>query len=387
MSQRGESAAHAGDGRFVALDSWRGVCALLVALYHLRIEAFVATNELVRGSYLFVDFFFVLSGFIISSVYRDRVATRSGVVEFLLKRVGRLWPVHLVTLAAMLSLMLAMSLARHWRSSAPFEAPASVERLIANLLLMNGWGIPGFTSINFPSWTISCELLVYALFALITFRWGRSSAAWLTMAAASAAILFFWSPRFMDVTDVLGVARCAYGFGLGVVANAVFRFWNRKGLRWATGFEWLALAGTFAFVTLAHDSGASLLAPAVFFVVVLVFAFEAGAVSALARSPVLKSLGTLSFTIYMCHYVVYFGVYQVAWMLRRVGPNGIDTSGNLVGLVVAAGYLGAVVLTASCLHRWVEEPWRRRFYAAAQRCAGRFAPKTEKGRASAGRSG
>ena len=374
MPARRASNARVGDGRFVALDSWRGVCALLVALYHLRIDAVVATNELVRGSYLFVDFFFVLSGFIISSVYRDRVGTRSGVVEFLLKRIGRLWPVHLVTLVAMLSLMLAMALVRHRRGSAPFEAPASGGRLLANVLLSNGWGIPGFASINFPSWTISCELLVYGLFALITFRWGRSSAVWLTIAAISAALLFFLSPRFMDVTDVLGVARCAYGFALGVVANAVFRSWNGRGMRCATYLEWLALAGTFAFVTVAHDTMASLLAPLVFVTVVLVFAFEAGAVSAWARSPILWSFGTLSFTIYMCHYVVYFGVYQMAWALHRVGPNGIDTGGDLLGTIVAAGYLGAVVFTASCLHRWVEEPWRRRFYAAAQRCAARFAP-------------
>jgi len=355
--------------------------------YHLRIAAFVATNELVRGSYLFVDFFFVLSGFIISAVYRDRVGNRSGVIEFLLKRIGRLWPVHLVTLVAMLSLMLAMALVRHWRGSAPFEAPASGERLLANVLLLNGWGIPGFTSINFPSWTISCELLVYGLFALITFRWGRSSSAWLTIAAISATLLFFLSPRFMDVTDALGVARCAYGFALGVVANALFRSRNDRRMRCATCLEWLALAGTFAFVTLAHDTVASLLAPLVFVTVVLVFAFEAGAVSAVARSPILRSLGTLSFTIYMCHYVVYFGVYQVAWAFHRVGPNGIDTGGDLLGIVVAASYLGTVVLTASCLHRWVEEPWRRRFYAAAERCAARFVTKTESANRGAGRSG
>jgi peptidoglycan/LPS O-acetylase OafA/YrhL len=68
-SDRGEKA------RFVALDSWRGFCALLVALYHVPVTAFVFLNPLVRGSFLFVDFFFVLSGFVISFTYEGASAT------------------------------------------------------------------------------------------------------------------------------------------------------------------------------------------------------------------------------------------------------------------------------------------------------------------------
>ena len=52
--------------RFVALDSWRGVCALLVALFHVPIIGVVRQLTLISNGYLFVDFFFVLWGFVIA---------------------------------------------------------------------------------------------------------------------------------------------------------------------------------------------------------------------------------------------------------------------------------------------------------------------------------
>ena len=61
-------------GRFTALDGWRGICALLVALYHFHATSHVEQLGLVRNAYLFVDFFFVLSGFVITYAYADRLA-------------------------------------------------------------------------------------------------------------------------------------------------------------------------------------------------------------------------------------------------------------------------------------------------------------------------
>jgi hypothetical protein len=52
--------------RFEALDGWRGICACLVVLFHFHGFSPIYSVELVRNSYLFVDFFFVLSGFVIA---------------------------------------------------------------------------------------------------------------------------------------------------------------------------------------------------------------------------------------------------------------------------------------------------------------------------------
>lgn len=53
-----------------------------------------------RNAYLFVDFFFVLSGFVIASTYQERIAGGFSVWRFMLLRLGRLYPLHIAVLVA-----------------------------------------------------------------------------------------------------------------------------------------------------------------------------------------------------------------------------------------------------------------------------------------------
>src|SRR5258708_35067428 len=92
--------------RFVVLDSWRGIAACLVALFHLDAYSHLYEVPFLRNSWLFVDFFFVLSGFIIAANYRQRLSEGFGLGRFLLLRLGRLYPLHL----AMLALFVAFAL-------------------------------------------------------------------------------------------------------------------------------------------------------------------------------------------------------------------------------------------------------------------------------------
>ena len=362
------------------------VCALLVALYHIPITAFVFLNPLVRGSYLFVDFFFVLSGFVIAFTYEGRIRDGGTAAEFLFKRVGRLWPVHVVTLLAMLLLTAAVSWARHVFGTSPdVEAPASAERLIANVLLLNGLGIKGLTSINVPSWSISCELMAYTLFCVLLVFGRRALVLWLGIAVFNAALIAKYSPLHMNVTDILGLSRCAYGFALGVAAKVVYLRYG-KYLFSNTAIEVAAVALALCFVALAYESAWSLLAPLVFFVVILVFALEAGQMSHLMKRPFFRLLGKLSYTTYMCHYIVVTGIYQLALLLRRVdfsNPSpffggrvpAIDAGGQLNGTIVGLVYLAIVVLTAWALHLAVEEPLRKRAYGMAEQIRLRFTGK------------
>ena len=53
--------------RFVAIDSLRGICAIIVAVYHFSSNSILAALPFIKNGFLFVDFFFVLSGFVIAS--------------------------------------------------------------------------------------------------------------------------------------------------------------------------------------------------------------------------------------------------------------------------------------------------------------------------------
>ena len=346
------------------------MCALLVSLYHLPIDAWVHFNPIVRGSYLFVDFFFVLSGFVIGKTYAGRLRDGPSVVEFLLKRVGRLWPVHLATLLCLLALLMAANLVRHLFGSTPLEAPTTVPRFLINAFLLNGLGIEGLDSINVPSWSISCELMVYGLFC-VSLLAGRSSLAlWLVTAAVCAALIARYSPIFMDASNAYGIARCVYGFAFGLAAKATYeRLADRY--RPGTWGELLAIAAVLAFVVLCHDSVWSILAPVVFYAVVLVFSLESGRVSNVMRQAPFRFLGRLSFALYMSHFVVMMALLQLAFTLRRVHPGRhgltlIDAGGEVGGMLLTAAYLVLVVVAAWITHLWVEEPCRKRSYEWAR---------------------
>src|ERR1700746_4045007 len=80
--------------RLVALDSLRGLCALMVALLHINSVSHISESSFVRQSWLFVDFFFVLSGFVIAFTYLDKIESKAALVEFAIRRFGRVWPLH-----------------------------------------------------------------------------------------------------------------------------------------------------------------------------------------------------------------------------------------------------------------------------------------------------
>ena len=96
-----------------ALTSARGIAAWLVVLYHIR--ASIAglphgVEAVFAKGYLAVDFFFLLSGFVIWLTWHDRLRGQgaAGIARFLQKRVARIWPLHGVMLAFAVALALAL---------------------------------------------------------------------------------------------------------------------------------------------------------------------------------------------------------------------------------------------------------------------------------------
>ena len=130
----------AGHQRFEALDSLRGVCAILVVMFHMPVASHWRDWGLVQHAYLFVDYFFVLSGFVIAHAYANRLKSGRDAGRFMVRRFGRIWPLHLLMLGAFVLLELAR-LIFHFDGAVPFTRDRSVEAIFSNLLLVQAWRV------------------------------------------------------------------------------------------------------------------------------------------------------------------------------------------------------------------------------------------------------
>jgi peptidoglycan/LPS O-acetylase OafA/YrhL len=361
--------------RFEALDSWRGVCACMVALFHFAAFSHLTFSPLIGNAYLFVDFFFVLSGFVIAANYRDRLADGFGIGRFITLRLGRIYPLHFVMILPFI----------------PIDAmkdgvgPDLWRAIVTNGLLVHGLGVNEARWLDFPSWSISVEFAAYVVFAVVVTRMGRRLWPWLLPVIAGPLILGLISPHGMDSTYDFGFVRCLEGFALGVIC---FELRERLPiLRKAaptvdTTIEILSVSVVAAIIALAGSNlPLSLATPFLFAVVVLVFARQQGAVSRLLTLRPFLLIGTLSYSIYMVHALVRAVTRAFALALDHLfgmklfiehafDPNGtpvrilwIDNSLYL-GDALQIAMLAATILLAILTYRYIEEPgraWSREF--------------------------
>lgn len=378
--------------RFEVLDSWRGICALLVALFHFPAASFVSQSSFIASSYLFVDFFFVLSGFVIAASYAGKLRGWDDGLRFAAIRLGRVYPLHVVMLAAFALFELVRLVLPQLRGAggAPFSDPYDAGSLVANLLLVHGLGLYDHLTWNGPSWSISSEFFTYLAFAAVVIP--LAGRAWIVLAAvavAAPAMLYLSGARNMDLSYDWGFVRCAAGFSLGALIahfqhGAIVAARRRPGDATDRAFWTVAeiamVVAIVSFVAGTGDKPASIAAPFVFALAIYLFAHEGGAVSTLLRRPLFLWLGALSYSIYMVHTFVQGRLYNVFALLdRKLGLGivgdvihhgkptvGFGPDSQAVALAAAAVMLAAVVAVAWLTWRFVEMPalaWTKRAVA------------------------
>jgi len=365
--------------RYVALDSWRGIAACLVALYHFDAVSHAYGVPLLRNAWLFVDLFFVLSGFVIAANYQERLLAGYGAGRFLLLRLGRLYPLHFVMLALLVAckaLLLVPALAPISSSAAPpfstpNEAPGTI---LANLLLAQSLHLYEFHTWNAQSWSISAEFWTYVVFVACLL--GLRRRAWIALAAAAVGgplLIGAVSYRNLAADYDWGLLRCLYGFAVGVAVWNAHQRWRAPLGRWLSGSaaEWGAVVLMCAFVSVAGKSALSLAAPYVFGLLVLVFAFESGGASALLRRRLPVFLGLVSYSIYMTHVFIMKRFMDAGRALEKFWQVDAFTHREMHGQDVkflgleawqgdlaTLAYLAAVVAVSYFSFRWLERPAR-----------------------------
>jgi peptidoglycan/LPS O-acetylase OafA/YrhL len=378
-----QSATQDTSGRFDALDGWRGVCACFVVLFHFHGWGPLYTSSFVRDSYLFVDFFFVLSGFVIAWNYGDRLASWPEMKRFLILRLGRVYPLHLFMLFCFLAYETARSFyaLHHPNVSATFSGITDPGAILSNLILVQSLHVHDVLTWNVPSWSISTEYWTYFVFALVSVCFGLRNTMLLAVAVAAPLLIAGVSTTGMNVTYDWGLVRCIFGFALGVACCRIYRRWPaemRAGSRaQMTALELLVVLAVVLFVCAAGLTGLSILAPFLFAVAVLVFAAEGGGVSGLFRSRALRWLGTVSYSIYMTHYFLVVLVptifkhalhHDYSALMPIPGEPAVEVFGrnDLEGTFFYLVVLGLTLVVSAFTYRWIEKPgrdWSRRWAA------------------------
>lgn len=373
------------DHRFRILDGWRGACALLVALFHLDAYWHFYETPLIRNAWLFVDFFFVLSGFVISHAYRGRLSNWREARSFVVRRVGRLWPLHMAVLVLFIlleALKLAVVSTGHVGSDSPaFTDTKAFDAIAANILLIQSLGVFDHLTWNFPSWSISTEFYACLTFAgLVALFRKPESPLLLSMAVAllGAAMVAMFSERWIDTTYDYGFFRCLYGFFVG---NLTYRLWRWEGGRVPSRALWLgeilAVVLIVIFVITAGRTAWAMAGPLVFAFAVWVFAYESGPVSRLMAARPILLLGTWSYSIYLGHALIFEASRRVLETLSKLGgfrfaiEKTYPWSDEPIEVIFigsrwmmdgfAIFYLGAVILFAAAAYKFVEQPGRRFF--------------------------
>jgi peptidoglycan/LPS O-acetylase OafA/YrhL len=290
----------AGHDRYRLLDELRGIAAVGVLVFHIGTRG--GGPALLPNGFLAVDFFFMLSGFVIAEAYEQRLLAGMALRDFAARRLIRMAPV------AMLGALLggAYLLARH--GIAPGRSDPLGELIAGNalnlLMLPKLWHGPAtgweLFPANGPLWSLFFEIVInFVWAATLTGRSARTLALWV-IASGAALVVCGLHAGSLDLgwqaTSLAGgLARVSFGFGVGLLLHRGRRFLPRMG----GAAAWAALVALLYFLALPlHAVGWSLVVVLVCLPAVLAVAIAAGDCAVL---PAGAFLGRLSYPLYGVH--------------------------------------------------------------------------------------
>jgi peptidoglycan/LPS O-acetylase OafA/YrhL len=362
-------------GEIRSLTGLRIVAALWVVLFHLSwapgsayTRFWEPLRPLIRHGALGVDLFFVLSGFVITLTYLDKLGPRPtvrGACTFWWARICRIWPVY-ATMTATFGLWLVFKAAQHRPGPVALQAVQPIvdfPHWVEQMLMTQLWHRSSFVGSSWvaPAWSISAEWAAYSLFPVLALvLWRLRNASPLVTGALSVLSMAPWA-----YTLELGVSypyswaiRIAGGFAAGAFLCLAVRHIPRTERVDRIAARVAVLATVEILVLLWADSARNGstngggLAVLTFPVLVGALALSTRGGSRWLSTDVMVLGGKISFALYLVHMPVFEIGYALMGWFPRLAP------GTRLGTLLLPHLLLTAVLLAYLAHRFVEEPSR-----------------------------
>ena len=346
------------------LDGLRGVAALTVVWFHL-FEAYATSHldQRINHGYLAVDFFFILSGFVIGYAYDDRWKKMT-VKDFLKRRLIRLHP--MVVIGALIGAVMF-----YFQGCSVWDVSKISVTALLLATAMNAFLIPATPGaeirgvgemypLNGPSWSLFFEYIGNILYAFFIRKLStRALSVWVFLAACGLAAFAVWGPLgdicvgfAMDGDNMLGgTLRLLFAFSAGLLLSRVFKPVHIRGAFWICGLSVVVL------LSVPHIGGSehlwmnglydTLCAVVVF--PLLVYLGASGKTTDKVTTRICKFLGDISYPLYMVHYPFIYLYY--AW----VKNEDLTFEQSLPGALALV--VGSVILAYLCLKLY-DEPVR-----------------------------
>lgn len=352
------------------LDGLRGVAALLVIWYHV-FEGFATSpiDQQFNHGYLAVDFFFILSGFVIGYAYDDRWKSTMNVKNFFKRRLIRLHP--MVVLGAVLgAITFYIQGCEKWDGTQVTISMVMVAMLL-NLFLIPS--IPGSAPevrgngemypLNGPSWSLFFEYIGNILYALFIRKLSTKALTVLVVLAAvglASFAMFNLSGNYhlgvgwtlMDYNLAGGFLRMLFSFSIGLLMSRNFKPLHVRGAFWicSVGIAVLLsvpyIGGTETpWMNAVYDSVCT-----IFLFPMLVYLGASGKATDKGTVKVCKFLGDISYPVYIIHYPFMYLFYAWLW------SNKLSFAQSWPVAVVI--FLGSILLAYASLKLY-DEPVRR----------------------------
>ncbi|MBR0868766.1 acyltransferase [Bradyrhizobium tropiciagri] len=371
---------HREKAHVLPLDSIRGIAAISVVIHHLILmPTFLAAFphnawinwSFFRSAWLLVDLFFVLSGIVMSLSYVRGEFGRFSLREFMVRRLARVYPLHIVMLfASLLFRLLRIGLVM---AGVVVAVPAAFEvnnaySFVLNLFLLHSMGPIDYLSWNAPSWSISVEFYTYLVFGLVVLFAQRFRSlryfylgALLLAVGSWLVIVFVLQKKSLGLQTDFGILRCFTSFFLGVLTVRVVEGLPRRiGPALQGALQFAAMVASVVVVSLVEAY------PAISFAAPLTFAIFLGSLLAfpdavlVPRMLVAKPLvwlGRRSYSVYMVHALV---VLFAEYFVRAVGPRVIHALDSICAGLPATlnlvASLAAVLVVSHFTYLYVEIP-------------------------------